>query len=203
MMTYEEALGFIHGATRVGARDGFARMERMLEILGNPHHKLKFIHVAGTNGKGSTATMTANILTRAGYRTGLFISPYVVDFRERIQLNGRLIPKEELAAAVEALQPAFAQVKAEIAECTEFETVTLIALWWYARQGCDYVVLEAGIGGRSDKTNVIPAPAVAVLTSISFDHTHILGSTLAAIADNKSGIIKPGCRAALYCDLPA
>lgn len=203
MMTYEAALGFIHGATRVGARDGFARMERMLEILGNPHHKLKFIHVAGTNGKGSTATMTANILTRAGYRTGLFISPYVVDFRERIQLDGRLIPKEELAAAVEALQPAFAQVKAEIAECTEFETVTLIALWWYARQGCDYVVLEAGIGGRSDKTNVIPAPAVAVLTSISFDHTHILGNTLAAIADNKSGIIKPGCRAAVYCDLPA
>ena len=110
MMTYDEALGFIHGATRVGARDGFARMERILEIIGNPHHKLKFVHVAGTNGKGSTATMTANILTRAGYKTGLFVSPYVVDFRERIQLNGQLIPKDELARAVTELQPAFAQV---------------------------------------------------------------------------------------------
>ncbi len=202
MMTYDEALAFIHGATRVGARDGFARMERILEIIGNPHHKLKFVHVAGTNGKGSTATMTANILTRAGYKTGLFVSPYVVDFRERIQLNGQLIPKDELARAVSELQPAFAQVKQEIAECTEFETVTVIALYWYAQQGCDYVVLEAGIGGLTDKTNVIPAPVVAVLTSISFDHVQILGDTLEAIASNKAGIIKAGSRAALYCDLP-
>jgi len=202
MMTYDEALAFIHGATRVGARDGFARMERILEIIGNPHHKLKFVHVAGTNGKGSTATMTANILTKAGYKTGLFVSPYVVDFRERIQLCGQLIPKDALARAVTELQPAFAQVKAEIAECTEFETVTVIALYWYAQQNCDYVVLEAGIGGLNDKTNVIPAPEVAVLTSISFDHVQILGNTLEAIASNKSGIIKPGSRAALYCDLP-
>ena len=202
MMTYDEALAFIHGATRVGARDGFARMERILEIIGNPHHQLKFVHVAGTNGKGSTATMTANILTRAGYKTGLFVSPYVVDFRERIQLCGQLIPRDELARVVTELQPAFAQVKAEIAECTEFETVTIIALYWYAQQGCDYVVLEAGIGGLTDKTNVIPAPVAAVLTSISFDHVQILGSTLEAIASNKAGIIKPGSRAALYCDLP-
>ena len=202
MMTYDEALAFIHGATRVGARDGHARMERVLEIIGDPHRKLKFIHVAGTNGKGSTATMTANILTRAGYKTGLFVSPYVVDFRERIQLCGQLIPKDELARVVTELQPAFAQVKAEIAECTEFETVTLIALYWYAQQECDYVVLEAGIGGLTDKTNVIPAPAVAVLTSISFDHVQILGHTLEAIASNKAGIIKPGSHAALYCDLP-
>ena len=114
MMTYDEALGFIHGATRVGARDGFVRMERILEIIGNPHHKLKFVHVAGTNGKGSTATMTANILTRAGYKTGLFVSPYVVDFRERIQLNGQLIPKDELRVDVwfepESMTPTHAEL---------------------------------------------------------------------------------------------
>ena len=201
-MRYEEALNFIHGATRTGARDGFARMERMLELMGQPQKKLRFVHIAGTNGKGSTATMTANILHDAGYKTGLFISPYVVDFRERIQLDGEMIPQQELADAVEVLLPLFARIKEEISECTEFETVTLIALYWYARQGCDFVVLECGIGGLNDKTNVIDVPEVAAVTSISFDHTNILGTTLAEIAGQKAGIIKPGCGAALYCDLP-
>ena len=201
-MTYEEALNFIHGATRTGARDGFGRIKRVLEVLGNPQKKLKFVHIAGTNGKGSTATMTSNVLAEAGYKTGLFISPYVVDFRERIQLNGHLIPKEELTKAVEETLPAFEQVKKEIAECTEFETVTVIALYWYAKMGCDFVVLEAGIGGLNDKTNVIDPPEVAVITSVSFDHTNILGNTLAEIAGQKSGIIKKGSSAVLYCDLP-
>ncbi|MBQ2691625.1 MAG: bifunctional folylpolyglutamate synthase/dihydrofolate synthase [Clostridia bacterium] len=200
-MTYDEALNWIHGATRIGARDGFARIERVLELAGDPHKRLKFVHVAGTNGKGSTATMTANILTRAGYKTGLFISPYVVDFRERIQLCGQLIPRDELASAVETLKPVFEQVKAEIAECTEFEVVTVIGLWWFAKMGCDFVVLECGIGGLNDKTNVIPSPEVAAIASISFDHVAILGSTLREIASQKAGIIKPGCSAALYCDL--
>ena len=137
-MRYEEALNFIHGATRTGARDGFARMERMLELMGQPQKKLRFVHIAGTNGKGSTATMTANILHDAGYKTGLFISPYVVDFRERIQLDGEMIPQQELADAVEVLLPLFARVKEEISECTEFETVTLIALYWYARRASSF-----------------------------------------------------------------
>lgn len=201
-MTYEEALSFIHGATRTGARDGFGRITRALEIVGNPQKRLRFVHVAGTNGKGSTATMTANVLTSAGFKTGLFISPYVVDFRERIQLNGQLIAKDELTLAVSELMPAFEQVKREIAECTEFETVTVIALYWYAKMGCDFVVLEAGIGGLHDKTNVIDPPMVSVITSISFDHMKILGNTLAEIAGQKSGIIKKGSAAALYCDLP-
>ncbi len=200
-MKYEDALEFIHGATRVGSRD-FSRIGRMLEIIGNPQKKLRFVHVAGTNGKGSTATMTANVLINSGYKTGLFVSPYVVDFRERIQLDGRLIPKEELAAAVERLIPSFEQTKREVGECTEFEVVTAIALWYYAQKGCDIVVLEAGIGGLTDKTNVIDAPEVAVITSVSFDHTNILGDTLAEIAGQKSGIIKPGCSVALYGALP-
>lgn len=200
-MKYEEALEFIHGATRVGSRD-FSRISRLLEIMGQPQKKLRFVHVAGTNGKGSTATMAANILTRAGYKTGLFISPYVVDFRERIQIDGQLIPKEELADAVEKLLPLFAQVKEEVAECTEFEAVTAIALWYYAQKGCDIVVLEAGIGGLTDKTNVIDPPEVAVITSISFDHTNILGNTLGEIAEQKSGIIKHGSSVALYAELP-
>ncbi|MEA4921452.1 MAG: folylpolyglutamate synthase/dihydrofolate synthase family protein [Clostridiaceae bacterium] len=201
-MTYEEALSFIHGATRTGARDGFGRITRALEIIGNPQKRLKFVHVAGTNGKGSTATMTANVLTAAGFKTGLFISPYVVDFRERIQLDGQFIPKADLAAVVDELMPVFEQVKREVAECTEFETVTVIALYWYAKMGCDFVVLEAGIGGLHDKTNVIDPPMVSVITSISFDHMKILGNTLAEIAGQKSGIIKSGSSVALYCDLP-
>ncbi len=197
-MTYEKALEFIHGATRAGARDGLGRMRRVLEIIGSPQKRLKFVHVAGTNGKGSTCTMTAAILTAAGYKTGLFISPYVVDFRERIQINGEMIGKQQLADAVEQLLPAFEQVKRELSECTEFETVTAIALYLYDKLGCDIVVLEVGIGGKDDKTNVIDPPEVAAICSIAFDHTHILGGTLAEIAAHKCGIIKPGCAAAAY-----
>ena len=199
-MTYEEALGFIHGATRVGARDGFARMERMLEILGNPHHKLKFIHVAGTNGKGSTTTMIASALTAGGFRTGRFISPYILEFRERMEIDGEMIPRERLAALATRLRPIAEEFKAAGNPPTEFELVTALGLTWFAEEGCDIAVLEVGLGGRLDATNVIPAPLVAVITRIDYDHTAILGDTLAAIAGEKCGIIKPGSTVVCYPD---
>ncbi len=201
-MKYEDALSYIHGATRSGGHTGSARVLRALELLGQPQKKLRFVHVAGTNGKGSTSTMTASVLHAAGFKTGLFISPYVIDFRERIQLDGEMIPKQELADAVETLIPVFEQVKSEISECTEFELDVVIAFYWFARVGCDFVVLECGIGGLNDKTNVIDPPEVAVICTIAFDHTASLGNTLASIAAHKGGIIKPGSSVVLYCDQP-
>ncbi|MBE6994793.1 MAG: bifunctional folylpolyglutamate synthase/dihydrofolate synthase [Ruminococcaceae bacterium] len=201
-MKYEDALSYIHNATRQGGHQGFGRVRRALELLGEPQKKLRFVHVAGTNGKGSTCTMTARVLQQAGYRTGLFISPYVIDFRERIQLNGEMIPRQELADAVEALIPVFDRVKREISECTEFELDVVLALYWFAKVGCDIVVLECGIGGREDKTNIIDPPEVAAVCTIAFDHMGSLGNTLASIAGHKGGIIKPGSSVVLYWDQP-
>ncbi|MBQ9534918.1 MAG: bifunctional folylpolyglutamate synthase/dihydrofolate synthase [Clostridia bacterium] len=201
-MTYEEALEYIHSRIHLGSRKGLRRIRRLMEKLGDPQKKMRFIHIAGSNGKGSTAAMCESVLRRAGWRTGLFVSPYVFDFRERMQINGRLAEKEDVTAALEALIPALDEMRAEDMECTEFETVTALAILLFLRCGCEIVVFEVGIGGLLDCTNVIDAPLVAVLTSVSLEHTDILGDTISLIAEQKCGIIKPGSRVAAYCDLP-
>ena len=198
-MTYEEALQYIHAVSWKGSVPGLERITELMQRLGNPEQGLKFIHIVGTNGKGSTAAMLASVLTCAGYRTGLFTSPYVVDFRERMQLDGEMISREELAEQTEAVKP-FADAMAD--PPTEFELITGIALRWFARKGAQIVVLEAGMGGELDATNVIPAPEAAVFTNIGLDHTEYLGNTVEAIARTKAGILKPGCAAALYPNVP-
>ncbi len=198
-MTYDEALSYIHSTIRKGAVPGLGRIRELMERLGNPQRQLSYVHITGTNGKGSTAAMTASVLRSAGYRVGLYTSPFLWRFNERMNVDGRDIADEELAQVTELVKPA-AQALSD--PPTEFELVTAIALCWFARKQCDIVVLEVGMGGKNDATNVIPAPEVAVLCNIGLDHTAQLGTTLAAIAENKSGILKPGCQGVLYPNSP-
>lgn len=201
-MTYEQALEFIHSRPHLNSRKGLFRMEALMEKLGNPEKRLRFVHIAGSNGKGSTASMCESVLRAAGLRTGLFLSPFVFDFRERMQINACLPEKQLLADTLESIQPALAEMKAQGMECSEFETVTALALTLFVRCKVDIVVLEVGIGGLLDSTNIIPPPLCAAITAISLEHTELLGDTIPAIAEQKCGIIKPGCRAAGYCTLP-
>lgn len=188
MMTYEEALSYIHSLTRFRADAGLDRMRRLMDLLGNPQNQLKCVHVVGTNGKGSTCAVLSSILHEAGYKTGLFTSPFILDFCERMQTGGKMIPRERLAALTEQVKP-FAE---QIGEIKEFEFITALAFLWFAEQNCDITVLEAGMGGASDPTNLIPKPLAAVITSIGLDHTEVLGDTVEKIAREKSGIIKEG-----------
>lgn len=191
-MTYEQALSYIHGTLKFGIRPGLSRIRTLLGLMGNPQQGLKFIHVAGTNGKGSTSCAIASALQAAGYRAGLYTSPYIEDFCERMQLDRQNIPREELAAYTARLRP-LAEQAARIGEApTEFELCTALAMGWFAEKKCDVVVLEVGLGGRFDATNIIDTPLVSVVTSISLDHMKILGDTVEKIAYEKSGIIKPG-----------
>lgn len=200
IMNYEEALQYIHAVSWKGSVPGLSRISELMERLGSPEKKLKFIHIVGTNGKGSTAAMLASVLTKAGYRTGLFISPWVIDFRERMQINGEMISRQALADETEAVRR---RADGMADPPTEFELVTAIALNWFADAGADIVVLEAGMGGELDATNVIPTPEAAVFTNIGLDHTEYLGDTVEAIARTKAGILKPGCAAALYPNPPS
>ena len=203
-MTEKQAIEAIHALPRMQGEPTLDRMRALLTRLGNPENQLKCIHIAGTNGKGTLAAMTASILTHAGYKTGLTISPYVLHFRERFQINGEMIPPRTLAALTRQVLDACAQMRAEGGECpVEFEVVTAIALLWFAREQCDLVVLETGMGGRYDATNAIPAPLVAAITRIGMDHTEVLGDTLPQIAAEKAGIIKEGCSVVCYPDQPA
>ena len=194
-MTYEEALQYIHSVSWKGSQPGLSRIRELMARLGNPERGLRFVHVVGTNGKGSTCAMLAAILTAAGYKTGLYTSPYLVDFRERMQIGGEMIPPAALAEFTERVRP---QIEAMADSPTEFERITAIALCWFAASGCDIVVLEAGMGGEFDATNVIPAPEAAVFTNIGLDHTEYLGDTVEKIAATTAGILKPGCAAVLY-----
>ena len=194
-MDYKEALAYIDGVHWLGSKPGLERILTLLGKLGNPQKDLKYIHVAGTNGKGSCAAMAASVLKAAGYRTGLFTSPYLFRFTERMQINSREIPEEALAALVTEIQPL---ADAMDDHPTEFELMTAAALLWYKRELCDIVVLEVGLGGRFDATNVIQAPEAAVIMNIGLDHTAILGDTVEQIAGEKAGIIKPGCPVVLY-----
>lgn len=198
-MTIDEVLDYIHSVCWKGMMPGLERVTELLEKMGNPHRDLKFIHIAGTNGKGSTAAMTASILRKAGYRTGLYTSPYIYQFGERMQVNGELIPDDELIEITEYIKP-LADTMAETP--TEFELITCIAFEFFKRRACDIVVLEVGLGGLLDATNVIPCPEVAVITNIGLDHTDILGNTLEEIAFNKAGIIKQSGHAVIYRGTP-
>ena len=176
-----------------------ARTRALLTALGNPEQALKFVHVAGTNGKGSTSAMLASILSAAGYRTGLYTSPHLVRFTERMSVDGTEITDEALVTLTERVLAA-AEVCGE--PCTEFELMTALGMLYFAEMHCDIVVLEVGLGGRLDSTNAIAAPEVAVITNIGLEHTAILGDTLEKIAREKAGILKSGSRAVLYAQTP-
>lgn len=197
-MNCNEAIEYIHSLEKFGIKPGMERIRALCAVLGNPQEKLKVIHVAGTNGKGSTSTIISNILRQSGYNTGLFVSPYVADFRERIQYNGNMIEKNELAACVEKVKSAIEKLSVQGIQPTEFEAVTAAAFLYFEKKKCDFVVLEVGLGGRLDSTNVILAPYVSVITSISLDHTAILGDTIEEIASEKCGIIKYGAETVAY-----
>jgi dihydrofolate synthase/folylpolyglutamate synthase len=191
-MTYTQALDYIHGTLKFGSKLGFERISSLLQRMGNPQDNLKFVHVAGTNGKGSTCNAIAAVLKAAGYKTGLYTSPYINDFCERMQINNENIPHDVLTEITEQVK-AHADIIAQTGEdITEFELVTAIAFEYFKKSDCDVVVLEVGLGGRFDATNIIKTPLVSVITSISLDHTQILGDTIAKIAFEKCGIIKRG-----------
>lgn len=190
-MSYRDSLDRVNSLLKFGIKPGLERVGELLARLGNPQDRLKFIHVAGTNGKGSVSTMLSCILHQAGYKTGMFTSPYVIDFRERMQINGKMIAHDELEQAIEAVMEVIEKMAAENLTITEFEAVTAIAMYWFAKKKCDVVVLEVGLGGRFDATNIISTPLASVICSISLDHTAILGDTVEEIAFEKCGIIKP------------
>ena len=189
-MTYQETLAYIHNINWCFCKPGLERTRTLCEKLGNPQKELRYIHVAGTNGKGSTCAMLESILRAAGYKTGLYTSPYVRRFNERMQVNGEPIADEELVEITEFVRPV---ADAMEEKPTEFELITAIAFEYFRRQKVDVVVLEVGLGGRLDSTNVIENPLLSIITGIAFDHISLLGNTLQAIAAEKAGIIKPGC----------
>ena len=199
-MTYEQAVKKINSLLVFGSKPGLERVSELIERIGSPDKKLKFVHVAGTNGKGSTCALTASALSEAGYKTGLFISPYVLEFRERFIIDGNMISPQTLADIVSELFPVIEQMRGEEKIITEFEFVLAVALTWFARERCDIVVLETGLGGRFDATNIIDSPLVTAITSISLDHTQILGDTYEKIAFEKCGIIKPDGITVAYGD---
>ena len=194
-MTAQQAAQRIHERAWVGQKPGLERTRELLYKLGNPHESLKFVHIAGTNGKGSTAAMTAAILTASHLKTGLFTSPHLWNFQERFQIDGVPMPDDTLVVLTERVLAVAEEMEEQP---TEFELMTAIGMLYFSREQCDIVVLEVGLGGRMDSTNIIPAPEVAVVTNIGLEHTQQLGNTLAAIAGEKAGIIKAGCTCVHY-----
>lgn len=195
MMTAAEALAYIDGARWFGAEPSLRRIRELLAQLGDPQKELKFVHIAGTNGKGSCAAMLASVLRAAGYRTGLYTSPYLYRFSERMQIDGERISDEALAGCVERVRDK-AEKMAE--HPTEFELMTAAALLWFLAERCEIVVLETGLGGRFDATNAIEEPECAVITNIGLDHTAVLGDTVEKIAAEKAGILKAGAPCVAY-----
>ena len=183
---YENALAYVVSRERFGSKLGLAQIGRLLERLGNPQDKLKCIHVAGTNGKGSTTAMIAGALTAAGYQTGMYVSPSVEMFAERIQVNMQPADEASLANAIFSVKAAADAMEAAGEGIpTEFEIVTAAAFLIYQQAGCDFAVLETGLGGRYDATNIIQKPLAAVIMSVSYDHMAVLGGTLSKIAAEK------------------
>lgn len=193
-MNYEEALEYIHGTYKFGSKLGLDNINNLLKKLGNPEKNLKVIHVAGTNGKGSVCSMLQSVLTTAGYKTGLYTSPYIQRFNERIRIGEEMIPDEDLAELTAEVKVAVDAMLSEgLTHPTEFEVVTAIGFLYFERVQVDILVLEVGLGGRGDSTNVIDQPLTAVITPVDYDHMEYLGNTLAAIAGEKAGIIKTHC----------
>ncbi len=194
-MTAQQAAQRIHERAWIGQKPGLERTRELLYKLGNPQESLKFVHIAGTNGKGSTAAMTAAILTASHLKTGLFTSPHLWNFQERFQIDGVPMPDDILVSLTERVLAVAEEMEEQP---TEFELMTAIGMLYFSSERCDIVVLEVGLGGRMDSTNIIPAPEVAVVTNIGLEHTQQLGNTLAAIAGEKAGIIKAGCTCVHY-----
>lgn len=191
-MTYEEALEYLNGLHKFGIKFGLERISALSHAFGNPHRQLRVIHVGGTNGKGSTCTFIASILREAGYRVGIYLSPYVHDVRERVQINGRMIPKQDFTDLISEIKPIADDIaETDLGPVTEFEVKTLVAYLYFLREQVDFAVLEVGMGGRFDATNIV-TPFVSVITNISLDHTERLGHTIEKIAFEKAGIIKTG-----------
>jgi dihydrofolate synthase/folylpolyglutamate synthase len=199
-MTYAEAIQFLYGLRLFGAKFGLENTFTLAALAGNPQDRLRFIHVAGTNGKGSTCAMLESIYRTAGLRTGLFTSPHLVSFRERIQVNRQLISEDDVVRLVEGLQPLLKQFPTDH-HPTFFEVITVMALKFFAEQKCDLVIWETGLGGRLDATNVV-TPLASVITNIQFDHQQWLGDTLAKIAAEKAGVIKSGVPVITTADEP-
>ncbi len=195
IMKYVQAVEYMESLNRYGIVPGLTNIQSLCEALGNPQEDLKFVHIAGTNGKGSTLAYISTILKCAGYKVGRYVSPAIFEYRERIQMNGRPISQKALCTWVEKLQEVCEALVAEgKPHPTSFEAETALAFAYFKEQGCDIVVLETGMGGRLDATNIIRNTLVSVLTSVSMDHMQYLGKTIEAIAAQKAGIIKPGCQ---------
>lgn len=190
-MNYVEAIEYIHGTLKFGSKLGLDSITKLMDFMGNPQKKLRFVHVAGTNGKGSTTAFISSILINSGYKTGIFTSPYIQKFTERIKIDDKEIEPKELTDIIEFVKTKIDLMLDEgLDHPTEFEIITAVAFEYFYRNNCDIVVLEVGLGGRFDSTNVIEFPEVCVITTISLDHTDRLGKTLADIAYQKAGIIK-------------
>ncbi|MGK0468445.1 bifunctional folylpolyglutamate synthase/dihydrofolate synthase [Clostridium sp.] len=197
-MNYDESIAYIKNTAKFGSKLGLERTCKILEILGDPHKKIKCIHIAGTNGKGSTTAMVANILVSAGYKTGLYTSPFIEEFEERIQINNRNISKVDLGLIITQVSKAVEKVvELGYSNPTEFEIITCAGFLYFFQEKIDFAIVEVGLGGRLDSTNVI-TPILSVITSISLDHTQILGDTLDKIAYEKAGIIKEGIPVIMY-----
>lgn len=198
-MKYEQLLNFIGGSKKFGAKAGLIKPRKLMQLLGNPQDKLRFVHIAGTNGKGSTASFLSEILIDAGYKTGLFTSPFLYEFNERMRINGKNISDLALCDVMEKVKAAADRMESEGDEYpTEFELVTAAAFCYFEQEKCDIVVLEVGLGGRFDATNIIKTPLLSVITSLSLDHTQYLGNTIEEIAFEKCGIIKEGGATVCY-----
>lgn len=197
-MNYNEAIDYIENTAKFGKNKGLERTNKILELLGNPHKDLKCIHIAGTNGKGSTTAMLTQILMESGYKVGMYTSPFIEEFEERIQINNNNIPKEKLCEVVEKVKIAVDKAcELGYDEPTEFEIITAVMFVYFNEERVDYAVIEVGLGGRIDATNVIN-PLISIITSISYDHIKILGNTLEEIAYEKAGIIKEKTPVILY-----
>lgn len=197
-MKYEEAMKYITEVGNFESNYGLERTYKLLEHLGNPERDLKLIHIAGTNGKGSTTSMITEILMGEGYKVGMYTSPFIEEFEERIQINRNNIPKESLAILMDEIKVAVDKViEAGYNHPTEFEIITVLMLLYFKKENIDFGVIEVGLGGTLDSTNVIK-PIIQVITSISFDHTNLLGNTLEKIAREKAGIIKKGIPTVIY-----
>ena len=202
-MNYEEARSYLDQISKGGSVLGLDNMRELLNRLGNPQDRLKFIHIAGTNGKGSVLAYLSTILTEAGYRTGRYISPVLFSYREKIQVDGKIIGREDLARLTTVVKNAVENMKEEQAgEPTIFEVETALSFLYFLEQNCDIVVLETGLGGALDATNVIKTPVLEVIVSVSMDHMDFLGDTLDKIALQKAGIIKPHTRVASALQKP-
>lgn len=198
-MDWNEAIALLHGANWKHTKIGLERMRDFMHALGDPQEKLRYVHIAGTNGKGSACVMTQSILTAAGFRTGLYISPHLDQFNERLSIDGQMISDTELRRLAARVRAA-AETLGE--EPTDFEMITAMAFCWFEEQHCALVVLEVGMGGRLDATNVISSPEVCAIMHIGLDHTEFLGDTVEKVAAEKAGILKPGADCVLYHQLP-